>query len=79
MNNLKLVLYVWLCGILGTLVFLNCDNPGAGALVGGIIGFIILFVKSEIARLNTAEGQTQEKKRDKEQLKFENTEWIKKD
>ena len=79
MNSLKLVLYTWICGIIGIFVFWDFDNPSAGILIGGIIGFVILFVKSEITRLNTIEGKQQEKKRDKEQLKFENTEWIKKD
>ena len=79
MNSLKLVAYIWICGIIGALVFLGWGVPVGGALIGAIIGFIILFVKSEITRLNTKEGQKQEKKRDKEQLKFENTEWIKKD
>lgn len=79
MNGLKLVLYTWICGIIGIFIFWGFGSPGAGVLIGGIIGFIILFVKSEIARLNTIEGQEQEKKREKEQLKFENTEWIKKD
>ena len=79
MNNLKLILYTWICGIIGALVFLSFGGPAAGALIGGVIGFIVLFIKKEIARLNTVEGQIQEKKRDKEQLRFENTEWIKKD
>ena len=79
MNNLKLILYTWICGIIGALVFLSFGCPAAGTLIGGVIGFIVLFIKKEIARLNTAEGQAQEKKRNKEQLKFENTEWIKKD
>lgn len=79
MNTWKLLIGVVSCAFVGAIMAIGTEAPQAGAFVGGVVGTFVAYCWSEVKCLNTKEGQEQQKQMDKEQEKFENTEWIKKD